>query len=207
MPRTGQLFVISAPSGAGKTSLVKALLAARAAAGGVGVAHHAHSARARGPRPRLQLRKHRRVRAPGRRAARSWSTPGCSTTITAPAASRSARIWRPAAACCWRSTGRARARCATACPTASPYSYCRPRARCSRSACGRAAPTAPQVIARRLADAAADMSHCLEFDYAVVNDGFEQAVAELLTHHRRPRQRAAAPSARKSRPCWRSLVA
>src|SRR3974390_3132359 len=30
MPRTGQLFVISAPSGAGKTSLVKALLAARA---------------------------------------------------------------------------------------------------------------------------------------------------------------------------------
>src|SRR5277367_6836148 len=29
MPRTGQLYVISAPSGAGKTSLVKALLAAR----------------------------------------------------------------------------------------------------------------------------------------------------------------------------------
>jgi phosphoribosylcarboxyaminoimidazole (NCAIR) mutase len=25
------------------------------------------------------------------------------------------------------------------------------------------------------------MSHCLEFDYAVVNDSFEQAVAELLS--------------------------
>ena len=37
------------------------------------------------------------------------------------------------------------------------------------------------VIARRLADAAADMSHCLEFDYAVVNDRFEQAEADLLT--------------------------
>ncbi|HEV7432194.1 MAG TPA: guanylate kinase, partial [Steroidobacteraceae bacterium] len=37
------------------------------------------------------------------------------------------------------------------------------------------------VIARRLAEAAADMSHCLEFDYAVVNDHFEQAVADLLT--------------------------
>ena len=37
------------------------------------------------------------------------------------------------------------------------------------------------VIARRLADAATDMSHCPEFDYAVVNDRFEQAVAELLT--------------------------
>ena len=36
------------------------------------------------------------------------------------------------------------------------------------------------VIARRLADAAADMSHCREFDYAVVNDRFEQAVADLL---------------------------
>jgi guanylate kinase len=37
------------------------------------------------------------------------------------------------------------------------------------------------VIARRLADAAADMSHCREFDYAVVNDRFEGAVADLLT--------------------------
>ena len=36
------------------------------------------------------------------------------------------------------------------------------------------------VIARRLADAATDMSHCLEFDYAIVNDHFEQAVADLL---------------------------
>ena len=36
------------------------------------------------------------------------------------------------------------------------------------------------VIARRLADASADMSHCREFDCAVVNDRFEQAAAELL---------------------------
>jgi guanylate kinase len=35
------------------------------------------------------------------------------------------------------------------------------------------------VIARRLRDAADDMSHCPEFDYAVVNDRFEQALAEL----------------------------
>ncbi len=37
-----------------------------------------------------------------------------------------------------------------------------------------------EVIARRLADAAADMSHCLEFDYAIINDHFERAVADLL---------------------------
>jgi len=36
-----------------------------------------------------------------------------------------------------------------------------------------------QVIARRLADAAADMSHYREFDYLVVNDDFDRAVADL----------------------------
>jgi guanylate kinase len=35
------------------------------------------------------------------------------------------------------------------------------------------------VIARRLADAAADMSHYREFDYLVVNDDFDRAVADL----------------------------
>lgn len=35
------------------------------------------------------------------------------------------------------------------------------------------------VIARRLRDAAGDMSHCVEFDYTVVNDQFETAVAQL----------------------------
>ena len=35
------------------------------------------------------------------------------------------------------------------------------------------------VIARRLRDAAADMSHYAEFDYVVVNDDFEHAVADL----------------------------
>jgi len=37
----------------------------------------------------------------------------------------------------------------------------------------------PEVIARRLADAAEDMSHCREFGYAVVNDQFDQALGQL----------------------------
>ncbi len=37
----------------------------------------------------------------------------------------------------------------------------------------------PEVIARRLRDAVADMSHYEEFDYVVVNDDFAQAVADL----------------------------
>ncbi len=36
-----------------------------------------------------------------------------------------------------------------------------------------------QVIERRLRDAAADMAHYREFDYVVVNDDFAQAVADL----------------------------
>jgi guanylate kinase len=36
-----------------------------------------------------------------------------------------------------------------------------------------------EVIARRLRDAAADMSHYGEFDYVVINDDFEQAVQDL----------------------------
>jgi guanylate kinase len=35
------------------------------------------------------------------------------------------------------------------------------------------------VIERRLADAVSDMSHYREFDYVVVNDDFERAVADL----------------------------
>lgn len=37
----------------------------------------------------------------------------------------------------------------------------------------------PAVIERRLADAVADMSHWREFDYVVVNDDFERAAGEL----------------------------
>jgi guanylate kinase len=36
-----------------------------------------------------------------------------------------------------------------------------------------------EVIQRRLRDAAADMTHWREFDYVVVNDEFERAIAEL----------------------------
>jgi guanylate kinase len=37
----------------------------------------------------------------------------------------------------------------------------------------------PEVIARRLADAVTDMSHYSEFDYVVINDDFERAVEQL----------------------------
>jgi guanylate kinase len=39
---------------------------------------------------------------------------------------------------------------------------------------------ADEVIARRLAAAREDISHCLEFDYLVVNDQFDTALEDLL---------------------------
>ncbi|MEO6080801.1 MAG: guanylate kinase [Steroidobacteraceae bacterium] len=38
----------------------------------------------------------------------------------------------------------------------------------------------PEVIERRLADAVEDMSHYREFDYVVVNDNFDKAVEDLV---------------------------
>jgi len=38
-----------------------------------------------------------------------------------------------------------------------------------------------EIIARRMADAVSEMSHYGEFDYLLVNDNFEQALAELQT--------------------------
>jgi guanylate kinase len=37
-----------------------------------------------------------------------------------------------------------------------------------------------EVIAKRMAAAREDISHCLEYDYLVVNDQFEDALADLL---------------------------
>ena len=38
---------------------------------------------------------------------------------------------------------------------------------------------APKVIERRLRDALSDMSHWHEFDYVIINDDLDQAVADL----------------------------
>jgi guanylate kinase len=40
---------------------------------------------------------------------------------------------------------------------------------------------APEVIERRLAQASEDMTHYVEFDYVVINDEFERALQELIT--------------------------
>jgi len=58
-----------------------------------------------------------------------------------------------------------------------------------------------EVIARRLRDSIADMSHWQEFDYVVVNDDFERATAELELI-----ATTEAPQLRRERPELQSLI-
>ena len=146
--RRGRLFVIAAPSGAGKTSLVKALLGRKPRC----------ACRSRTPRDKRATEEHGReyyfVDRPtssseliGARRSSS-STRRCSTTSTAPAARPvEAQLARAATSILeidWqgaRQVRKAHARNAT------PSSSCRRPARRSRSACATARPTRDEVIA------------------------------------------------------------
>ncbi len=55
---------------------------------------------------------------------------------------------------------------------------------------------APDVVSRRLAEAAVECQHAAEFDYLVVNDQFEAALADLLAIVRSQRLRTIAQQAR-----------
>ena len=177
---TGRLYVISAPSGAGKTSLVKALLAARANLA-VSVSH---TTRRQRPNqvdgrdyhfidvPRFEqmvaagaFLEHARVfdnrYGTGRAQLEAQLTAGHDVVLEID----------------WQGARQVRA----ALPGCISIFILPPsRATLEQRLEGRGTDS-PEVIARRLADAVADMSHWSEFDYVVVNDRFEQAVAELST--------------------------
>lgn len=59
-----------------------------------------------------------------------------------------------------------------------------------------------EVIARRLSDAASDMEHWTEFDYVIVNDDFDRALAEL-----QETVRGTGNAARRDRPGLGELAA
>ncbi|HVN46176.1 MAG TPA: guanylate kinase [Steroidobacteraceae bacterium] len=176
--KRGRLFVIAAPSGAGKTSLVKALLASR-------------------PTLRLSVSHTTRARRPTETEGREYhfvSVPQFEQLRAAGEFLEHARVfdnfygtsrayveqqlaaghdvlleidWQGA-----RQVRRAMPQCL------SIFILPPSRAALAERLARRATDTAA-VIARRLADAAGDMSHYDEFDYVVVNDDFERALADL----------------------------
>ena len=180
MPRTGHLYVISAPSGAGKTSLVKALLAARPQL----VVSVSHTTRA--PRPHevdgrdyhfVSAAEFTRLAAAGAflehaRVFDNQYGTGREQVAAQRAAGRDVLLeidWQGA-----RQIRQAMPDCKSI--------FILPPSRAALAERLRSRGTdSEQVIARRLQDAATDISHCLEFDYAIVNDRFEQAAAELMS--------------------------
>jgi guanylate kinase len=173
----GRLFVISAPSGAGKTSLVHALLKARPTLR-VSISHTTRPARA--------------SELPGREYF-FVTVPEFQQLIAAHAFLEHARVFDN-----YYGTSRAQLRSTleaghdvvleidwqgarqvrAAMPATSIFIL--PPSRAALAARLQARGTDSEtVITRRLRDAADDISHCTDFDYAVVNEQFDQALAEL----------------------------
>ena len=176
--KRGRLFVISAPSGAGKTTLVKALLQSE-------------------PRLRLSVSHTTRKMRPTESQGREYhfvTLAEFERRVAAGEFLEHARVfdnfygtsrefveaqlrqghdvvleidWQGA-----QQVRRALPRCVTI--------FILPPSRVALAErLARRATDTPEVIARRLADAAADMSHYREFDYLIVNDDFAQAVGDL----------------------------
>jgi len=174
----GQLFVISAPSGAGKTSLVRALLAARPNLV-VSVSHTTRKPREQEIDGRdyhfVTLARFRELVAQDAFLEHASVFDNCYGTGRAEVEGKLAAGKDVLLEIDWQGAQQVR-RAMPACksifilPPSRAALEQRLRERRTDSAA---------TIARRLADAATDMSHYADFDYAVVNDRFEQAAQEL----------------------------
>ena len=188
----GQLFVISAPSGAGKTSLVRALLERAPESRGLGFAHHAQSARRMKWRVATTTSSRRgsfsELVGQGAFLEHAQVFDNYYGTGRGAGARRSSRLgkdvlleidWQGA-----RQVRRAMPDCTSIfiLPPSRAALEQRLRERRTDSA---------ETIARRLADASADMSHYAEFDFVVVNDRFRAGQAGA---GRDPRRRRCGPA-------------
>jgi guanylate kinase len=176
--KRGRLYVISAPSGAGKTSLVKALLAGEPELR----LSISHTTRQRRP-TELEGREYHFVakqefdelaqRGEFLEHARVFDNHYGTSRAFVESQLRSGHDvlleidWQGA-----QQVRRAMPDCVSV--------FVLPPARATLAErLARRATDTDEVIRRRLKDAAADMAHYREFDYVVVNDDFDQAVADL----------------------------
>jgi guanylate kinase len=176
--KRGRLLVIAAPSGAGKTSLVKALLASE-------------------PRLRLSVSHTTRKRRPSEADGREYhfvSVPQFEQLVARGEFLEHARVFDNFYGTArgfveeqlrqgfdvileidWQGAQQVR----RAMPQCVSIFILPPSRRALAERLTRRATDSAQIIARRLADATADMSHYREFDYVIVNDDFAQALSDL----------------------------
>jgi len=177
-PRRGRLFVIAAPSGAGKTSLVKALME-------------------REPSLRFSVSYTTRKRRVTEREGEDYHFVDTEQflamvergefleyaqvfdnyygTALATVQNSLANGDHLLLEIDWQGADQVRARL----PEARSIFILPPSRRALEQRLRQRSTDSEEVIARRLRDSAADMGHWSDFDYVVVNDRFEQAVGEL----------------------------
>ena len=178
-PRRGSLFVIAAPSGAGKTSLVKAVLA-RDPSLRVSISHTTRKRRETEVAGRdyhfITVDEFKRLRdaeeflehaqvfdnfyGTGRAQVEALRTAGHNVILEID--------WQGA-----QQVRRAQPDCTSIFILPPSRHELEQRLRNRKT-------DSDEVIARRLRDSIADMTHYSEFDRVIVNDDFEKAVAELL---------------------------
>lgn len=176
----GTLFVLAAPSGAGKTSLVKALLE-RMPGLKMSVSN---TTRARRPTEEhgreyyfVGVPEFERMVAEGQFLEHARVFDNLYGTARAPVETRLAEGGDIVLEIDWQGARQVRA----AMPDCVTIFILPPSREALEKRLRSRATDSPEVIARRLRDAVSDMSHWREFDYVVVNDDFERAVADLMT--------------------------
>ncbi|HEX4051194.1 MAG TPA: guanylate kinase [Steroidobacteraceae bacterium] len=173
-----QLFVISAPSGAGKTSLVRALLERRASLV-VSVSHTTRPPRTHELEGRdyhfVSIQRFEELVAAGAFLEHARVFDNYYGTGAQQVAERLAAGSDVILEIDWQGARQVRA----AMPACISIFILPPSREALQQRLRERRTDSPEVIERRLRDAVADMEHYREFDFVVVNDRFEQAVQEL----------------------------
>jgi guanylate kinase len=174
----GRLFVIAAPSGAGKTSLVKALVA-RTPGLHVSISHTTRPRRPTEADGReyyfVTESQFQKLLAEGRflehaRVFDNYYGTGRENVEKLLAAGTDVVLEID-----WQGATQVRA----AMPECKTIFVLPPSRRALDERLHNRATDSNEVIERRLRDAVSDMSHWKEFDYVVINDSFDQAVTDL----------------------------
>ncbi len=176
--KRGRLFVIAAPSGAGKTSLVKALLDSDAGLR-LSVSHTTRKRRETEREGReyhfVSVADFEQLQRAGEFLEHARVFDNLYGTSRAFVEQQLAAGHDVVLEIDWQGARQVR----RAMPQCVSIFILPPSRQALAERLARRATDTPEVIARRLAEAAGDMAHFREFDYVVVNDDFGRAVVDL----------------------------